>query len=250
MKLYRGDSSLRKIRNRDRGRTFADSFCGNGLMSKFADGGTSSLLVGKTLFDMVLSHVGYESGQPEQSFSFRSPLLSFTEDLEEAINFVNRTGKKNLEECLLEDASYFVWELDIESFEEESAGHYKFKYKASSVNCRDFVVSQIQRGASQFQTGDGRDFAKGIMNAIVLGYADQDNRDHFAELVDVVKFVENYSHVKTDSALLVRTLERAKRSKEWLLYPTDPTEDGFGVSSRFLMNEYLKVYKCYKEVSH
>jgi hypothetical protein len=81
MKLYRGDSIPKHVQDvvrDDRGRTFADHFCGTGLMAKFADGGSSKLLRGKELIHMILSHVGYERGQPEQEFSYRShffPLL-------------------------------------------------------------------------------------------------------------------------------------------------------------------------------
>jgi adenine-specific DNA methylase len=61
MKVYRGDSIPKQVENvarEDRGRTFADHFCGTGLMAKFADGGSSKLLRGKDLIHMILSHVG------------------------------------------------------------------------------------------------------------------------------------------------------------------------------------------------
>jgi adenine-specific DNA methylase len=61
MKVYRGDSIPKQVENvarEDRGRTFADHFCGTGLVAKFADGGSSKLLRGKDLIHMVLSHVG------------------------------------------------------------------------------------------------------------------------------------------------------------------------------------------------
>lgn len=234
----------------DRGRTFADHFCGNGLMAKFADGGTSTLLQGKRLLDMILSHVGYERGQPEQAFSYHSPFLSFTRDLEAALNFSERTRKKELEECPLEDASYFVWELDIDLPDEVEPGRYQFVYKASSVNCRQHVYSQIQRAPELVaNTGDGDILAVGLMNLFAMRNADADSRDHCAEIIDVVTYVQGHDTSGHDLRLVANTLERARRSREWLLCPTDPMEDGSGLSSRFVMNRHLRPRKYYRVCS-
>jgi len=68
MRLFRGDSLPARIlstNGRNRGRTFAEHFCGNGLMAKFSDGGTSRMLKDHDLFDLVISHIGYDLGQPE-----------------------------------------------------------------------------------------------------------------------------------------------------------------------------------------
>ena len=70
MNLYRGDSLPAVVYNtsaRRRGRTFAEYFCGNGLMAKFADGGRSALLWGRDLLDLVLVHVGYDVGSRSRS---------------------------------------------------------------------------------------------------------------------------------------------------------------------------------------
>lgn len=250
MKLYRGDSIPSRICSAppgERGRTFADHFCGTGLTSKFADNGSNALLRGKALLDMVLGHVGYERDEPEQDLSYRSPFLSFTEDHSSAFSFAERSGRKSLEECLIEDAAYFIWELDIDTPNESEPGHYEFLYRASSVNCTALVMGQIQRGREEEAlTKDTHNLVMGLMNLVALVHADADIRDHHAELIDVTKYVENQDHNSCDHRLVDNTLERARQSREWLLYPMDPKEDGPGVSSRFHMNRHLRVYKCYR----
>ncbi|MBS0183908.1 MAG: hypothetical protein JSS39_16090 [Nitrospira sp.] len=250
MKLYRGDSipaGMISIAREDRGHTFANHFCGNGLMAKFADNGSSTLLRGKDLLDMVLSHVGYERGEPEQGFSYRSPFLSFSQYEAAAFSFAERTGRKALEPCPLEDASYFVWELDADLPSEAEVGRYELVYRASSINCRQLVADQIRRGLErEAATRDGHDLMMGLMNLAALSHADADPRDHRAELIDVVKYIQKYGATGHDQRLFRNSLERAGRSHEWLLYPTDPMEDGPGVSSRFAMNQHLRVHRCYR----
>jgi hypothetical protein len=75
---------------------------------------------------------------------------------------------------------------------------------------------------------------------------DADSRDHCAELIDVVTYVQSHDTSGHDRRLVANTLERARRSREWLLYPTDPMEDGPGLSSRFAMNRHLRAYKYYR----
>lgn len=210
-------------------------------MAKFADDGSRTLLRGKELLDMILSHVGYERSQPEERFSYRSPFLSFTLDSTAAFDFAERTGKKDIEECPLDVASYFVWELDINLPSEVEPGRYEFLYKASSENCMALVAGQIQRGLEiEAITGDAHDLARGIMNAAAMCRADTDARDHRAELIDVVRYVQNHDTTGRDSLLVSNTLKRAGCRHEWLLYPTDP------LSSRFAMNRHLRVYRCYR----
>ncbi len=180
MKFYRGDSlpsQIRSVGRKDRGRTFAEHFCGNGLMSKFADGGSWTLLRGMELLDMILSHVGYQCDQPEERFSYRSPFLSFTSDAGAAFDFAERSGKKDVEECPLEAASYFIWELEIELPCEVEPGRFEFLYKASSTNCRQLIQDQIQRGLElEAQTGNLHPFARGIRNLAAALHADNDPR--------------------------------------------------------------------------
>jgi len=250
MKLYRGDSlpgPVLKADRRDRGRSFADHFCGTGLVAKFADRGANALLRDKLLLDMILSHVGYERHTQEECFSSRSPFLSFTSKIDKAFDFAERTHKKKLVICPLEDASYFLWELDIDLPNEVDPGRYEFHYKANSINCRSFVMGQIQRGYEiEAQTGDQHDLAMGLMNLIAGCIADKDTSDHSAELVHVVPYVTQHDTIEKNQCLVTNTVNRASSVDEWLLYPTDSMKDGFGVSSRFIMNQHLRVHGCYR----
>lgn len=250
MKLYRGDSvpkSLTGITREDRGRSFANHFCGSGLMTKFADGGYSRLLDEKEVLDMVLSHVGYSPGESEQEFSYFSPFLSFSEDEDSAFYFAERSGKKNLEECYIEDATYFIWELDVELLNEIEIGRYQLTYKASSINCIELVSSQIQRGLEHEAATQNIDkLAMGLMNLAAMSYVESGSITHSAELIDVMRYVQNCDTTCSKTRLVNNTLERASCSREWLLYPTDPMIDGRGYSFRFAMNRHLSVHRCYK----
>jgi hypothetical protein len=112
--LYRGDSIPRSVRQssvRERGQTFARYFCGNGLIAQFSDGGSSYLLEGRGLLDLVLAHVGYELGKPEQNLADPSPLISFSECVDSAFRSSNRK-QSVLEPCEFYEASHFIWRLD------------------------------------------------------------------------------------------------------------------------------------------
>ena len=251
MKFYRGDSlpsQIRSVSRKDRGRTFAEHFCGNGLMSKFADSGSWTLLRGMELLDMILSHVGYQCDHPEERFSYRSPFLSFSSDAGTAFDFAERRGKKDVEECPFEAASYFIWELEIELPYEVEPGRFEFLYKASSTNCLQLIQDQIQRGLElEAQTGNLHTFARGIRNLAAAMHADNDPRQHQAELIDVSRYVQNHDVSGKNPLLVNNTLKRAVHSHEWLLYPTDPMGNGPGLSSRFAMNRHLRVYRCYRD---
>ena len=250
MKLYRGDSLPRQVyvaSGRDRGRTFADHFCGNGLMAKFGDRGMSTLLQGKDLLDIVLNHVGYDVSHHEEALADHSPLISFSKDPETAFNFSERTGKKDLEECFLEEATHFMWELEIELPSPSELGRYKFTYKADPVNCRMLIQEQLQRGLlREAVRGDTETIAKAIMNAAAMHTADSDERDHYAELIDVVTYVQTQDTSRREKRLVDNTLQRSSRDLEWLLYPKDPMLNGHGFSARFSMNRHLRVYRCFR----
>lgn len=251
MKLYRGDSIPSKVRaagRADRGRTFAEHICGAGLMAKFADEGSGDLLRERTLLDIVLAHVGYLSGTPEEKLSYRSPLISFTEDESHALAFANRSGRKALVKCSVEDASHFVWMLDIDLPKESAPGHYRFEYRASSVNCHGAVNCQIEKAARrEAKVGDMGLIPRALMNWAALQAADNDPRNHSAELINVVTFIEGSDVSRVDPQLVARAKARASRSSEWLLYPTSPMDESGGISSRFAMNRHLHIYTCLKE---
>ena len=147
----------------------------------------------------------------------------------------------------MDKASYFIWELDLDLPSEVEPGRYEFLYKASSKNCVRLVDDQIKRGFEhQALTGDAHNLAMGIMNWAALVCADADTRYQRAELIDVVTYVRGRKNTGCDSRLVSNTLDRAGRSREWLLYPTTPMEDGLGFSARFAMNQHLRVYRCYR----
>ena len=250
MRLYRGDSlppQVYSASGRNRGRTFADHFCGNGLMVKFGDHGPSTLLQGKDLLDIVLSHVGYDVGQPEQALADHSPLISFSKDQETAFNFSERTGKKDLEECFLEEATHFMWEFEIELPSPSKPGLYNFTYKADPANCRVFIQKQLQRGLfGEAESGDVDTIAKAIMNVAAVSHADADESDHRAELIDVVTYVKAHDTSRREKRLVDNTLKRSSRDFEWLLYPKDRMPNGHGFSARFSMNRHLWVYRCFR----
>lgn len=247
VKLYRGDSlpsPVRSASGRARGRTFADLFCGTGLIAKFGDGGSSELLQGKDLLDIVLCHVGYDVGQSEQALADYSPLISFSEDPEKAFDFSERTGKKGLEECVFENATHFVWELNRELPPPLEPGRYRFTYRADSTNCRTLVQAQFQRGlAREAVTGKPDLLAKALMNGYATIYAGMDESEHYAELIDVVTYARTQDTAQRERRLVKNTLARSSRDREWLLYPQDPMPDGFGFSAVFSMNRHLRPFQ-------
>jgi hypothetical protein len=216
-------------------------------MTKFGDQGSSTLLQGKDFLDVVLSHVGYDVGQPEQVLADHSPLISFSKDPETAFNFSERTGKKHLKECFLEEATHFMWELEIKLSSSSNLGVYKFTYNADPVNCKAFVQEELQRSLlREAESGDVDTVAKAIMNVSAMSHADGDERDHYAELIDAVTYVQAHDTSRREKRLVDNTLKRSSRDFEWLLYPKDPMPNGHGFSARFSMNPHLRVYRCFR----
>jgi hypothetical protein len=251
MKLYRGDSlpqSVLTVNSRDRGRTFADHFCGAGLMAKFGDQGLNSVLIGKDLLEIVLSHVGYDAGQPEQDLADHSPLISFSEDPETAFTFTApRRDRNDFEECVLDEATHFMWELDIDLPPPSEPGRYRFEYEADPVNCRAIVQGQLRRSLLRdAENGDADGIAEAMMNLSAMSHAEADESSHYAELIDVVTYIQNQNTSGRTSRLVDNTLQRSTRDREWLLYPRDPMPNGHGFSARFSMNRHLLVYRCFR----
>lgn len=250
MRLYRGDRfplPILSTRGRHRGRTFADHFCGNGLMAKFADGGISRLLERKDLVDLVLAHVGYDVGRPEQELADHSPLISFSEDKRTAFGFVDRTHSLDLEECLFDDATHFMWQIEIALPSPRQPGLYEITYEADPVNCMALVEQQLTRGVSrEVNSGNFDSIAKSLMNAVAMAHAAEDQRMHYARLIDVLTYVNSQDVSGREARLVNNTLQRADRDREWLLYPNDLMPDGHGFSARFTMNRHLAVHSCYR----
>jgi hypothetical protein len=204
-------------------------------------------LQGKDLLDTVLCHVGCDVGQPEQALADHNPLISFSEAPETAFTFSERTGKRDLDECFFENATHFVWELNIELPPPLEPGRYRFTYRADSTNCRTLVQAQFQRGlAREAVTGKPDMLAKALMNGYATVYADMDESEHYAELIDVVTYVRAQDTRQRERRLVENTLARSSRDREWLLYPQDPMPDGLGFSAVFCMNEHLRPFQWFR----
>lgn len=249
-RLFRGDSLGKRNRHAPRGRTFAEYFVSTGLMARFADGGSSRLLKGRTLLDLVLAHIGYEHGTSEQELSYRSPMLSFSADEDRALRFAERTGRKRLIPCPIEDGTHFLWCLDA-PLQPISPGLYRFEYKADPVNCEAIVERQIVRAQRVLLTGESEDLiGVAVGNDAALGILRQDAEQHYAKVIDVETFMKDQlaKGETADVRLVERTLEFASRDREWLVYPQDPMPDGGpGYSARLLHNRHLSVAGAYRE---
>jgi len=215
--LYRGDSippSTNKTSTRSRGQTFARYFCGNGLIAKFSDGGSSQLLDDMDLLNLVLAHVGYELQTAEQELSDHSPMISFSECFDSAFRFTNRK-QKYLEPCDFYDASHFVWKLDVNLDVQLEPGRYAFKYRSDSVNCRKIVHEQLFSGYQLTSNGGAiSHVAMPLMEAIAGVYADNDQREHYAEIIDVVKFITSHDVSRYGQKLVNHALELAAKNHE------------------------------------
>lgn len=215
-------------------------------MAKFPDGGSSCLLEGRELPDLVLAHVGYEKGKPEQKFAYYSPMLSFSECLDSAFRFSNRK-RSELEPCEFYEASHFVWQLEVTLDQEKEPGRYAFKYQSDSINCYKIVYDELCRGHQiTAQGGPISSLAMPLMDGIAGVLADADQSEHYAEIIDVVTFVNAREVSNCDPQIVKNTLERATRDSEWLLYPMDPMQDGLGYSGQLTMNKYLSVFRCFR----
>ncbi len=95
--LFRGDTCAPPGGNAtNRGQTFADQFLTTGLVAKFANGGDPKW-ERLSLPYLVAAHVGYEKKTKEEKVSFYIPMLSFSESLDAAWYFADRTMKKKFE---------------------------------------------------------------------------------------------------------------------------------------------------------
>lgn len=257
MRLYRGDSlpvDLGRSPSLSRGRTFANYFCSNGLMAKFADGGHSDVLRNKSLAELIASHVGYLNNTAEQAFSFRSPFISFTTDKELAFNYSDRHRRiEKLEPCTLDSATYFLWQFDVnlEEMSEVEPGRYVLPYRADPRNCVSIIREQIERGQRNVAEAEQLDIiADAVRSLATMYHAENDVAVHYAEVIDVIAFMANaYAEDLDRNGLVKNTLERAERDQEWLIYPKDPMPHGKGYSSRLAMNKHLSVAGCFRPKS-
>lgn len=251
MKLYRGDSIPSQVlsaNRKDRGKTFAKHFCGTGLMAKFGDNGFHSLVQGKSMRQIVEEHIGYVTGHPSEKLSLHSPMLSFSSCRDRAFKFLERSEKKRLRlvECGFEDATHFLWELDVELQAPSEPGLYHVDYKSDPVHCVEIVERQLRQGLeTEAQDRDPYPLMLALGNVVAMRHAAADRGRHRADLIDAVEFLRG-DRLGADPSVLANAREKAERDREWLLYPADPMVDGTGPPSAcFLMNKHLSVSACY-----
>lgn len=239
--LYRGDTCVPRGPNAaDRGKTFADQFLTVGLMAKFADGGDPRW-ERLPLPYLVAAHVGYlkaNEGEPasqEERISFRSPMLSFTEALEMAWHFVDRTEKKMFEFVPFAEATHFAWKLSGIVADQISEGRFRFRYTHSTENVEAFRAHL----EAELLAGNLDRLQRTVATVLVHRHLGQNEHVHLAELIRVAPFLRATEGQVHDKRLFQRALERAEESQEWLLYPRDPGPDGRGYSSQFGPNAFL-----------
>jgi hypothetical protein len=219
-------------------------------VAKFADDGSSRILRGRDLLGLVVAHVGYELGTPEQELHDHSPLISFSEVIETAFGFSERTRRRDLITSTIEDATHFVWALDVDQLERLEAGRYALRFLADPANCEDLVNEQLRRGLElEARTGDMDLIGQACLNLAAMSIAKAETTEHYAELIDVTIFVRAHLIPEPLARCAALAMERAERDREWLLYPKDPMHDGPGYSSRFPMNRCLSVCSYLKDSS-
>lgn len=248
--LYRGDSMPRGACDHasaaERGRTFANHFCGTGIVAKFADGGSSDLLENRDLLALVLAHVGWEEGTPEERLANHSPLISFSEREDLAFRFANPEGLE-LEPCEFYEASYFTWCLEVSLDHELKPGRYAFDYEYDPVNVTLVSSAAVWSGRQRVIEGAAISAVAIPLRDLVAQVSRFDRpKRYYAEIIDVVTFVNNQDVAGRDRELVGRSLDRARRDREWLVFPKDPGPDGRGYSACLAMNRYLTVSGCFR----
>jgi len=247
--LFRGDSIPANPKKSEKGCTFCEYYLGNGLLAKFADGGGSNILQGRDELDMVLAHIGYEKGTPDEKFSFHSPMLAFTSSEDVAVTFMDRTGKKHFEECGFENATHFIWKLEFDLPDTKTPGRYELYYEKSSENVMPFIIDKLRNGyTEEAATGNPNTLANALGE--LLAAANSPETQYRILIFDAGTFLKSQDTSRKDQASMERALVRSSRDKEWLIYPCTPMPDGTGVSSRFQMNKYLRPYKWYRVKRH
>lgn len=236
MLLYRGD----KVRF---GCDVVHHVLLGGLLARFGDGGTSDLLRRPGgVVEFVLAHVGWRDNTEEERFARHSPMLSFTADRRVAERYMVSLQDIAFETCALRRSHFllFTLEADWDALPRTPfVGVRRLVYYRSHVNCRAHVAAS--------------EGMEGVIDAVLLQGLDdtvrtEDSGPHHVGLIDVVEFLEHHRDEfftrfpSTASNLYPTALSRARRDKEWLLYPADPLHDYPGaLSALFYPNEHLRV---------
>jgi hypothetical protein len=197
---------------------------------------------------IVEEHIGYVTGHPSEKLYLHSPMLSFSSSWDRAFKFLERSEKKSLRlvECGFEDATNFLWELDVELPAPSEPGLYHLQYKSNPVNCIEIVERQLRQGLeTKAHGGNPYPLMSALGNIVVMKHAAADQSQHLADLIDAVEFLRG-DRLGADPSVLSNARKKAARDLEWLLYPADPMDDGSGPpNAHFMMNKHLSVAACY-----
>lgn len=258
--LYRGDSlpntSMDHSDPIQKGKTFAEYYKTNGLMSKFSTGGTDDIF-SLGLPYIVASHIGYIKDPDPKKLNTqtrvmnKSPLISFTSKSETAYYYQDRSQKAKLVEESIDEATHFVWSLNIDYSKviQLGSGHFRFIFQASNTNVNKFLVENIKAITEMTKDPDSmdmNDFGNKLGELLVAQHTENDISDHFSELIDAVTYLNANACIIDDKELLNRALDRANESNEWLLFPKDPFGSSF--SAKFPLNSYLDLDHWAKRV--
>lgn len=252
--FYRGDS-LPSIANneadpRSRISTWINTFKTDGMLTKAfrcSDGSIFDRVL-ENLPYYVAAHVGYEQQTPEMDFSKkRSTFISWSECTNLALEFVDRTGKKNFKDCRVFDATHFLFELEVTLSEDDAKkllpqwrpGLYLFSYDWSFDNFQHILDEEVHR----LLTGDHTAAGSAILMDAVKKANSDNPRAGKGILIDVVTFLRNCPTNEVDQKLCKSAIEKASLQKEWLLFPIEGSESVRGISGRFSPNKCLKILK-------
>jgi hypothetical protein len=240
--LFRGDSVPKTVRDQ-KGRTFPDFYKTEGLMARSCQSNYPADLF-KPLAFLVAAHIGYEAGgEIEARINAYSPFLSFAKERDHAWHFLDRTGKKEFEKCPLEQATHFLWrlDLDLDALPEVEPGCYEFVYRASTRNVDRFRDEKIK----QVNAGDESAIISAVVMQLVHGHVAADMSDHRARVIDPVRYLASAPPSVVPAALRDRAIELARKWSECLIYPMDaPGPTGF--SARFTLNDCLDFDSFYR----
>ncbi|MCP3169938.1 hypothetical protein [Myxococcus qinghaiensis] len=248
--LYRGDSLPSRVTQdanaTHRGRTFAEYYVTEGLLSKSTDQGLSRHL-NWPLEKLVAVHVGYRKDiQDEEYAAYHSPLISFSTDANAAWHFLDRTAKKSFEPSPIGAATHFMWKLTDVRVRPISPGRYRFEYRKSTKNVDRFREQFV----AAVNEGDLSQLTAALATQIVHQHIQADTGLHVADFIDVNTFlatVDPATH-NVDEELLARARKFGEKWSEWLLYPMEVEASLGGLSGRFSVNEALDFHLFARKV--
>lgn len=241
-----GDNKYQRICN------YVKQFYTEGLLAKafFNDGEKdfSRLLNNfeENLRYLVTAHIGYQNETKEHEFSKKySPFLSFSTDVEKAIDYMDRSDRKKFKGCDIWECTHFMFELkNIKVEKKIKEGVYAFSYVGNTENVRDIR----ERCIKDLNCGEIKNLVSATIMDIIHKNIDADTTRYRAWLIDATTFLANSNPSDIDSTIFEQAIKRAADSREWLLLPLEAMGDGHGYSWKFRLNEHLFPVKYVKEV--